>query len=159
MLFGALKFINSLHIQNFRKTSPRFGEIENISNKKGDKNRQMKRKISYILALAMVFVMAATDLSAQTRIRFARGATSKTVTGTIGVNRGVAGANYRTFVLGVRSGQTISATVSARNGDVVFTDNDSTSLRVRASYTGDHEISIYNGGANSTRYSLTVSVR
>ncbi len=119
----------------------------------------MKKGISYFLALTMLFVMSVTDLSAQTRIQFARGATSKTVTGTIGVNRGVAGANYRTFVLNVRNGQTISATVSARNGNVVFTDNDSTSLRYRASYSGDHEISIYNGGSNSTSFSLTVSVR
>ena len=120
---------------------------------------QMKKRIPYFLALAMIFVMSATDLSAQTRIKFARGATSKTVSGTIGVNSGVAGANYRSFVLNVRSGQTISATVSSKNGNVVFTDNDGTSLRYRASYSGDHEINIYNGGARSTTFSLTVSVR
>lgn len=119
----------------------------------------MKRNISYLLALTMLFVMSVTDLSAQTRIRFARGSTSKTVSGTIGVNSGVAGANYRSFVLNVRSGQTISATVSSKNGNVVFTDNDGTSLRYRASYSGDHEINIYNGGARSTTFSLTVSVR
>lgn len=119
----------------------------------------MRRSISYILALAMVFVMSTTDLSAQTRIKFAKGRTSKTVSGTIGVNRGVAGANYRTFVVGARAGQTISATVSSRNGDVAFADNDSTSLRVRTSYNGDYEISIYNGGGKSTSYSLTVSIR
>lgn len=111
------------------------------------------------MALTLVFVMSASDLSAQTRIRFARGATSKTVTGTIGVNRGVAGANYRTFVLGVRAGQTIVATVSSGNRNVAFADNDSTSLRMRATYTGDYEISIYNGGARQTNYSLTVSIR
>ena len=107
----------------------------------------------------MLFVMSVTDLSAQTRIKFRRGTTSATVSGTIGVNRGVAGANYRTYLVGARSGQTISATVSSRNGDVVFTDNDSTSLRKRTSYNGDYEISIYNGGARSTSYSLTVSIR
>lgn len=119
----------------------------------------MRRNISYILALAMVFVMTTTDLSAQTRIRFAKGRTSKTVTGTIGVNRGVAGANYRTFVVGARAGQTISATVSSGNGKVSFADNDSTSLRIRTSYNGDYEISIYNGGARNATYSLTVSIR
>lgn len=119
----------------------------------------MKRRIPYFLALMMIFVMSTTDLSAQTRIKFARGATSKTVTGTIGVNSGVAGANYRKFVLNVRNGQTISATLSSRNGDVAFTDNDGTSLRYRADYSGDHEINIYNGGAKSSTFSLTVSVR
>ncbi len=119
----------------------------------------MKRRIPYLLALMMVFVMSVTDLSAQTRISFARGATSKTVGGTIGTNRGVAGGNYRKFVLNVRNGQTISATVSSNNGDVVFTDNDSTSVRYRADYSGDHEINIYNGGGSSTKFSLTVSVR
>ena len=107
----------------------------------------------------MLFVMSVTDLSAQTRISFRRGATSATVTGTIGVNRGVAGANYRTYVVGARSGQTISATVSSGNGSVVFTDNDRTSLRPRTTYNGDYEISIYNGGARNTSYSLTVSIR
>lgn len=119
----------------------------------------MKRTISYFLAFVMIFVVATTDLSAQTRIRFAKGATSKTVSGSIGVNRGVSGANYRTFVVGVRSGQVINATVSARNGKVVFADNDRTSLRIRTTYTGDYEISIYNGGGNNTNYSLTVSIR
>lgn len=119
----------------------------------------MKRKISYFLALTMLFVMSVTDLTAQTRIRFRRGSTSATVSGTIAANRGVAGSNYRTYVVGARAGQTISATVSSRNGSVVFTDNDSTSLRTRTTYNGDYEISIYNGGSNSSSYSLTISIR
>lgn len=158
MLFDELRFINILQIENFAKISPIQRKLIFSGKTEGDR-KKMKKGISYFLALTMLFVMSVTDLSAQTRIQFARGATSKTVTGTIGVNRGVAGANYRTFVLNVRNGQTISATVSARNGNVVFTDNDSTSLRYRASYSGDHEISIYNGGSNSTSFSLTVSVR
>lgn len=119
----------------------------------------MRKKFSTILALALMLTLAATDLSAQTRISFRRGSTSATVRGTIGVNRGVAGANYRAYVLRANAGQTISATLSARNSKVAFTDNDETSLTIQTDEARDYVINIYNGGADSTTYTLTVSIR
>lgn len=118
----------------------------------------MKKLVSLALAVMLV-VLANTSISAQTRISFKRGSSSATRTGTIGVNRGVAGANYRSYVLRARAGQTISATVSSRNGKVYFTDNDETSYSVYTDSAGDYVLRIYNGGANSTNYTLTVSIQ
>lgn len=119
----------------------------------------MKKTISTILALVLVVLLTTSDLTAQTRISFRRGSSSATVSGKIGVNRGVAGANYRTYVLRAKAGQTISATVSSRNGKVVFTENDDTSYTIETDGNRDYELSIYNGGATSTTYTITVSIR
>ena len=119
----------------------------------------MKKKVSTILALAMTVLMATAEATAQSRIRFRRGSSSATVSGMIGVNRGVAGANYRTYVLRAGAGQTISATISSRNGKVVFVENDQTSYTTETDSSRDYVIRIYNGGASNTRYTLTVSIQ
>lgn len=119
----------------------------------------MKRSFSATLALSLVFLLTAADAAGQRRIRFQRGATSATVSGQIGVNRGVAGANYRSFVLRAGAGQTISATLSSGNGRVWFVENDQTSYSVQTHGTRDYVIRIYNGGEHSTNYTLTVSIQ
>ena len=119
----------------------------------------MKKTASTILVLAMTVLMATADLAAQSRIRFRRGSTSASVSGRIGVNRGVAGANYRSYVVRANGGQTISATLSSRNGKVAFAENDQTSYTIQTDSARDYEIHIYNGGANSTTYTLTVSIQ
>ena len=118
----------------------------------------MKRSFSVILALSLMFVLTTADLAAQSRIRFRRGSTSATVSGRIGVNRGVAGANYRSYVLRAGAGQTISATLSSGNGRVLFVENDQTSYSIHTDGARDYVIRIYNGGANGTNYTLTVSI-
>jgi hypothetical protein len=77
-----------------------------------EKRESMKKTISITLALALAVLLITADSAAQTRIRFRRGSSSATVSGTIGVNRGIAGANYRTYVLRANPGQTISVAVS-----------------------------------------------
>jgi hypothetical protein len=106
-----------------------------------------------------VFLLTAADAAAQRRIRFRRGSTSATVSGQIGANRGVAGANYRSFVLRAGAGQTISATLSSGNGRVWFVENDQTSYSVETHGTRDYVIRIYNGGEGTTNYTLTVSIQ
>jgi hypothetical protein len=103
-------------------------------------------------------VLTTADLAAQQRIRFRRGSTSATVSGRIGVNRGVAGANYRSYVLRAGPGQTISATLSSGNGKVAFAENDQTSYTIQTDSTRDYELHIYNGGASNTAFTLTVSI-
>ncbi|HEY0378742.1 MAG TPA: hypothetical protein VGC87_17635 [Pyrinomonadaceae bacterium] len=119
----------------------------------------MKKKFSVIMALSLMLVLTAADLAAQSRIRFRRGSTSATVSGRIGVNRGVAGANYRSYVLRAGAGQTISATLSSGNDRVWFVENDQTSLTIQTDGNHDYVIRIYNGGGNSTNYTLTVSIQ
>jgi hypothetical protein len=119
----------------------------------------MKKTVSTFLALAMMALLTTADLTAQSRIRFRRGSSSATVSGRIGVNRGVAGANYRTYVVRAGAGQTISATLSSGNGKVAFAENDLTSYSTETDSSRDYELHIYNGGANSTTYTLTVSIQ
>jgi hypothetical protein len=120
----------------------------------------MKKTVSTTVALAMIILLATADIMAQSsRIRFRRGSTSATVSGRIGVNRGVAGANYRSYVVRAQGGQTISATLSSGNGRVAFAENDQTSFTIETDSTRDYELHIYNGGANSTTYTLTVSIQ
>ena len=119
----------------------------------------MKRSFSAVIALSLVFLLAAADAVGQRRIRFKRGSTSATVSGSIGVNRGVAGANYRSYVVRAGAGQTISATLSSGNGRVWFVENDQTSYTVQTDGTRDYVLRIYNGGANTTNYTPTVSIQ
>lgn len=119
----------------------------------------MKKTISICILVILCISLSVTDSFAQTRIKFKKGASSATVKGTIGVNRGVAGANYRHYVIRAGAGQTISARVTGGNGKVVFVNNDRTSYKTNTGSGGDFEISIYNGGANNASFTLTVSIR
>jgi hypothetical protein len=119
----------------------------------------MKRSFSAVMVLSLVFLLTAADAAAQRRIRFRRGSTSASVSGSIGVNRGVAGANYRSYVVRAGAGQTISATLSSGNGRVWFVENDQTSYSVETHGTRDYVLRIYNGGENGTTYTLTVSIQ
>jgi hypothetical protein len=118
----------------------------------------MKRSFSAVIALSLVFLLAGMDAAAQRRIRFRRGSTSASVSGRIGVNRGVAGANYRSYVVRAGAGQTINATLSSGSGRVWFVENDQTSYTINTDSARDYVIRIYNGGANGTNYTLTVSI-
>ena len=100
--------------------------------------------------LVLILVISSFDVLAQTRIRFARGRTSTTVSGT------VAGNGSRTYILGAKYGQYLSANVSSRNGCVKFS-NGATST----SYTterGNNYLSLSNGCGRQTSFTLTVSI-
>ncbi len=79
----------------------------------------MKKLNVKTLILLMILLVGSSDLLAQTRIRFARGRTSTTVSGKMVYGE-------RSYVLGARYGQYVSANVSSRNGCVRFS-NGSTS--------------------------------
>jgi hypothetical protein len=119
----------------------------------------MKKRISTTLALALTLLLTTAYTAAQTRVRFKRGSSSATMSGQIGVNRGVAGANYRSYVVHTNAGQTISATVSSRNGKVAFAENDQTAYTIETDSARDYELHIYNGGESETSYTLTISIR
>lgn len=125
----------------------------------GVRLKNMKRNISTLLAVILTILLSTAELTAQSRINFKRGSSSATVSGRIGVNRGVAGPNYRSYVLRAGAGQTISATVSSDNGKVAFVDNDQTSVTIQANKSRDYILRIYNGGENETKYTITVSIQ
>lgn len=116
----------------------------------------MLKKISLkFLILAMIGVMSASDLMAQTRIRFARGRTSSTVTGTL------ASGATRGFVLRAMRGQTLTATLSCGNGRCDFTQGDlhDTQYSHYVDRNGDVYISIDNHGGRATNFTMTVSIQ
>jgi len=123
------------------------------------KKKNMRKPILTITTLILITLLTTANLTAQTHIRFQRGATSATVSGKIGVNRGVAGSNYRSYVLRASAGQVISATVSSRNGKVVFAENDETTRTIETDSDDDYILRIYNGGERSANYTITVSIR
>ena len=102
-----------------------------------------------ILFLAM-FVLGVTAAASQTRIRFARGRTSASLSGIVG-----AGAT-RWYVLGARRGQQLSGNVSSRNGCVKFTEGSTNNSYT--THAGDNVVSITNYCGRATSFVLTVSI-
>lgn len=108
-----------------------------------------------VLIVALISLMSVSDSLAQTRIRFQRGRSSATVTGTL------AGGATRGFVLGARAGQTLTATLSCGNGKCDFTQGElhDTSYSHYVENNGDVYISIDNHGARATNFTMTVSIQ
>ena len=109
-------------------------------------------KLAIVLAIAFSMV---TDTIAQTRIRFARGRSSATVSGNIG------GKNGRDYILGVSAGQTMTVRITSGNGAV--TANAGTASGRDFTFTlesgGDVDITVWNNGNRASRYSMTVIIR
>lgn len=115
----------------------------------------LNRMTGKILALIMVCLLTGSDLSAQTRIRFAKGRSSATVSGTISPN------SNRTFVVRADGGQFARVSVSPRNLRI-FSDaapkgeSGSSSFDT---YNGDNEFGLYNPTNRAVRYTMTISIR
>ena len=110
----------------------------------------MKKLIVKTVVLILVVISSSSDILTQTRIRFARGRTSTSISGRIG------GGVARNYVLSARYGQYLSANVSSRNGCVTF-GNGATGT----SYTtnpGNNYLYLSNGCRGLTSYTLTVSI-
>ena len=115
----------------------------------------MIKKISvYFVMTATLLLMTNAELYAQTRIRFARGKSSATVTGTISPK------SNRVFVVGARAGQVASVTVSPSN--LYIFSNAAPKGEAGSSsfetYNGDNEFGIYNPTNRTIKYSMTISI-
>lgn len=116
------------------------------------------KKAIKILVLIIILIVSSSDILAQTRIRFARGKSSATVTGTIAKN------GSKCYFLSANEGQWLKAKLRSRSGDAQFlfymgaspykggTSYETTTTK------GDNEVCIENPG-NSTTFTLTVSIR
>lgn len=123
----------------------------------------MKKYIGIkLLAVALLLTTLASDTMAATRIRFARGRSSATVTGTIPAG------GVREYVLTAQEYQTMTVRLSSNNGDVTFDASDIHGsfgeheqgyAQFETDANGNHWITLENAGDYSTRYTLTVSVR
>jgi hypothetical protein len=118
----------------------------------------MLKKIGFkLMVLMMIGAMATTDSMAQsTRIRFARGRSSASVSGTIRP-----GTSVRTYVLRAMAGQTLTATLSSGNGKCDFNQGEyeDTQYSQEIEETGDVVFSIDNHGNRATTFTLTVSIK
>lgn len=110
----------------------------------------MKKISIKLLILAAFLFVASSDLFAQTRINFARGRTSASVSGRIN------GEMDRSYVLSARNGQWLTASVSSRNGCVQF-NNGSTGISYETG-NGNNYLYIYNRCRNTTSFTITVSI-
>ncbi|MDQ3800193.1 MAG: hypothetical protein M3384_12130 [Acidobacteriota bacterium] len=123
----------------------------------------MLKKIGLKVLIAMMIVVTVGgDSLAQTRIRFARGRSAATMSGSI------APGGVREYVLNVGRGQTMTVQVTSgnnrldleitgRNGHIAWGDNGY--AQVDIDRNGDHYIAIRNSGRRATRFNLTVTVR
>jgi hypothetical protein len=114
------------------------------------------------LIVAMIVVSVASDSLAQTRIRFGRGRSAATLSGSI------APGGVREYMINVGRGQTMTVQVTSgnnrldleitgRDGHLAWGDNGFAEVEIDR--TGDHYIAIRNSGRRATRFSLTVTVR
>lgn len=117
-----------------------------------------KSKLFFAPVIVLVLIAIPLLAVSQTRVRFAKGRTSTTLSGSIAKN------STKCFVLGTRSGQTLEATLSSRTGKVQFPWESGTSPnKGGTSYSnvtdgGDAELCIENTGKPTT-FTLTVSIR
>ncbi len=122
----------------------------------------MKKFNLSILAAMLIVALTVKDLSAQTRISFARGKSSTTVSGTLSKRGG--SNSIKSFVVSARAGQHLSVVVKSR-GDNVYTNmsNEEGERGPDMYYTldsnGDHEFIIENVGERAAKYTMTVSIR
>ena len=122
------------------------------------KNIGIKVVLSLLVAASLV-----SDSVAQTRIFFGRGRSSAVLRGTL------SGNGMRTYLLGVRAGQTITVQVNSANnnveGDIDYPNGDHIDSTDGGYWQGDttengsYRISVINNGGRATSYSLTVTVR
>ncbi|MBA2735605.1 MAG: hypothetical protein H0U50_02340 [Pyrinomonadaceae bacterium] len=122
----------------------------------------MKKFNLSFLAAMLIVALTVKDLSAQTRISFARGKSSTTVSGTLSKRGG--SNSIKSFVVSARAGQHLSVVVKSR-GDNVYTNmsNEEGERGPDMYYTldsnGDHEFIIENVGERAAKYTMTVSIR
>ena len=110
----------------------------------------MRRYTFGVVIASIAALMLVSSADAQTRIRFAKGRTSATVSGKL------AGGARRTYVLGARQGQSLSGNVSSGNGCVKFTEG-STSVGFTTD-SGDNILSVTNYCGKTTSFTMTVSI-
>jgi hypothetical protein len=121
----------------------------------------MKKAKLSILATMFVVALTVTNLSAQTRISFARGKSSTTVSGTL-TKRGSSNS-IRKFVVRAKAGHHLSVIVKSR-GDNVYTNmSDETGERGPDMYytldaEGDHEFVIENVGTRAAKFTMIVKI-
>lgn len=108
----------------------------------------------YLKLSVTTFLIAASAVNtfADFRIRFAKGRSSATVTGRVSTGGRVC------YMAGARTGQSFTATVSSRSGNVRLFESGETSYSYEVEVSGDQSVCVDNIGRTTT-YTLTVSIK
>src|ERR1700704_1813980 len=106
-------------------------KVEGLQEEETEMHKLLTRGIVVLIAVTILGIAS----FAQTRIRFARGRTSASVSSSIGGN------SQRKYFLAAREGQTLSANVSSRNGCVVLGNQQTSTSYVTDS--GDNYIDLF----------------
>lgn len=111
----------------------------------------MLKKLYVLFFAALMMLIISGSLSAQTgtRIKFKRGTSSASVSGTLRP-----GAS-RTYVMHVREDQEIHAVLSGKG---VALDNGMLTMQYNAP-DGDNFIKVINKSRKATRYTMTVAIQ
>jgi hypothetical protein len=112
----------------------------------------MMKIANKIVAVFAIAAFCNVSALADTRIRFAKGRTSATVSGR------VARGGRVCYVAGARTGQQLTATISSRSGKVRIFESGETSYSYEVEQSGDQSVCVDNL-VGATTYSLTVSIR
>ncbi len=113
----------------------------------------------FVVIAAIALSLVTDSMAATTRIRFVRGATSTSLSGSL------ASGGSRTYVVRLGYGQTFSVNVSSGNGEISIKardihgsfDEEYGYFETETDADGDHYITIRNNGRRSTRYTMRVS--
>lgn len=109
-------------------------------------------KLTKLFAVIAIAAFANISALADTRIKFAKGRTSATVSGR------VARGGRVCYFAGARTGQQFNATISSRTGKAVIFESGETSYSYEVERSGDQSVCVDNL-AGATTFSLTVSIR
>ena len=114
----------------------------------------LKRVTAQFVALALIMILSGSELLAQKRISFRRGASSATVRGRIGPK------GYLEYVINGQAGQLMSIDITSGNGAVIVNAGRASGKNFSLDMSGgDHLLSIVNTGRGGTGYVLTVSIQ
>ena len=114
----------------------------------------LRRNAFQLVALALVLILSGSDLIAQKRIRFRRGASSATVSARI------AGKGYAEYVINGQAGQVMSIDIRSGNGAVLVNAGHASGKNFTVEMTGgDHQLTIVNEGRGPTNFTMTVSIK
>lgn len=111
----------------------------------------MKMTLRTFAIFSIILTLSTVGL-ADIRIRFARGRTSATVTGSVRAGGRVC------YVAGARRGQTVNGVLSSRSGKIIFFESGETSYSFVVERNGDQSLCVDNLG-RATTYTMTVSIQ
>jgi len=122
----------------------------------------MRKTIQKFIAILLLISAMSLAVFPQTRIRFAKGRYSATVTGFLGAEQ------RKHYVVCAKRGQKMTLTFRAFGGTVIVTDGDGNSVEMPEykqtmnytfAETGDVTVTVYKEGGGATEYSLKVTIR